>query len=282
VSHVPPFFDTLVQDNLRARYVQDISSFEYSVRLEELTGFFRDQRWMHMHDVLRGLGITFHELGRQGQAAARASLEAITFQELGHQGHKGAIASLMAEGISWKEASKEFASRGLRGALSSLEAHGYTGERAAFTELGHRGRDGALASLEAQGYTVERAALTELSRRGGEAKSAIYRISGSCTYPGCTLAINSGEFCKRHHPTKPVVEKSDKCRNCGRVFGAKEQVRGGVCCSCYHKPEAVAVRKKATAEKKKARGTCSTPGCKSINSRGLDKCVACMYPGKSK
>jgi len=47
--HAPSFFGTLVQDNLRARYVLDISSFEYSVRLEELTGFFRDQHWMHMH-----------------------------------------------------------------------------------------------------------------------------------------------------------------------------------------------------------------------------------------
>jgi len=36
--------------------VQDISSFEHSVRLEELGGFFRDQRWRHMHDVVRSQG----------------------------------------------------------------------------------------------------------------------------------------------------------------------------------------------------------------------------------
>ena len=55
--------------------MQDICSFEYSARLDELGGFFRDQRWMHMHDVLRGLGITFHELGHRGRRGALASLE---------------------------------------------------------------------------------------------------------------------------------------------------------------------------------------------------------------
>ena len=61
----PFFFDTLVEDNLRARYVQYISSFEYSARVEELAGFYRDQRWKHMHDVLRGQGVTFEELGHR-------------------------------------------------------------------------------------------------------------------------------------------------------------------------------------------------------------------------
>ena len=78
-----------------------------------------------------------------------------------------------------------------------------------------------------QGYTGEGAASTKFARRGGEAKSAIYRISGNCTYPGCTFAINSGEFCVKHNPPKP--KKSDKCRNCGQVFGEKERVIGGVC-----------------------------------------------------
>ena len=220
-----------------------------------------------------------HSKVRQGQTAARASLKAITFQELGHQGGRGAIASLMTEGISWKEASTDFASRGCRGALASLEAQGYTGESAAFTELGHRGRDGALASLEAQGYTVERAALTELSRRGGEAKSAIYRESGNCIYPGCTCAINSGEFCKNHLPPKP--EKSDKCRVCERVLRVNEKkVVGGVCNPCYQKPEATAARKQATAEKKAAQETCSTPGCNGVNDRGRNKCYTCLYPNK--
>jgi len=88
----PSFFGTLVQDNLRARYVQDISSFEYSVRLEELGGFFRDQRWMHMHDVLRSQGM----LGCCGCEGALASLEA-----QGFMGEGGAAS-----------ASTEFARRG--------------------------------------------------------------------------------------------------------------------------------------------------------------------------
>jgi hypothetical protein len=64
------------------------------------------------------------------------------------------------------------------------------------------------------------------------------------------LAIERGDSCKHHHPKKP--EKSDKCRCrvCERVFGAKEQIRGGVCNTCYRKPEATAARKKATAKKK--------------------------------
>ena len=130
------------------------------------------------------------------------------------------------------------------------------------------------ARINGGGGSVDRA------RSCGEARSAIYRISGNCTYPGCTFAISFGEFCGKHNPPKP--EKSDKCRNCGWVFGAKEQVRGGVCYSCYHKPEAVATRKKATAEKKDTRGTCSTPGCNGVNNRGRDKCHFCLYPKKSK
>ena len=116
----------------------------------------------------------------------------------------------------------------------------------------HRGRGGALASLEAQGYTGEggtRSASTEFARRGGEACSAIYSISGKCKYPGCKYAISSGEFCVTHYPPKP--EKSDKCRVCGRVLGM-EKGRKGACNACYCKPEAIAARKKATAEKKAA------------------------------
>ncbi len=65
--------------------MQDISSFEYSVRLEELAGFFRE------HDVLRGLGITFQELDHRGLEAALAILEAEGFprkealREIGHR-----------------------------------------------------------------------------------------------------------------------------------------------------------------------------------------------------
>jgi hypothetical protein len=225
----PSFFGTLVQDNMRARYVQDISSFEYSVRLEELGGFFRDQRWMHMHDVLRGQGFTF--------------------QELGHQGGEAALAILKDEGFTREEVLREIGKRKRRGALASLEAQGFTGE-------------GGAAS-----------ASTELGRRGGEASSAIYRISGNCTYPGCTYAISSGEFCEKHNPPKPA--KSDKCRVCGRVFVAKEQVRAGVCNPCYQKPEAVARCNKAKADKNAARGTCSTPGCNGIKDRGRGKCYTC-------
>ena len=290
--HGPSFFDTLVEDNLRARYVQDISTFEYFGRLEELAGFFRDQRWMHMHAVLRSQGITFEELGRRGPLAALASLEAQGFSEasteFAKRGRRGALASIERQGFTGKggtaSTSTELGNRGCGGALASLEAQGFTGEdgtRTASTELGHRGRGGSLASLEAQGYTGEggeASASTELGRRGGEAYSAIYRVSGNCAYPGCTLAIRTGEFCEKHHPKKP--EKSDKCRVCGQVFVAKERVRGGVCNTCYNKPETVAIRKKATAAKKVTRKTCSTPGCPRITDRGTDKCRNCLYPQK--
>jgi hypothetical protein len=150
--------------------------------------------------------------------------------------------------------------RGHEAALDSLEVEGFSREEAS-TELGQRGRGGALASLEAQGFTGEggtRTASTELARRGGVARSAIYRKSENCSYAGCTNAIhqmihNRG-YCDHHCPKKPEKpEKSDKCRVCGRVFIAKEQVRGGVCNACYKKPEATAARKKVMAEKKSAR-----------------------------
>ena len=118
--------------------MQDIRSFEYSVRLEELGGFFRDQHWRHMHDVLRSRGTTFHELGHQGLEASLAILE--------------------AEEITRREALREIGIRRRRGALASLAAQGFTeegGAASASTELGCRGRRGSLASLEAKGFTGE-------------------------------------------------------------------------------------------------------------------------------
>ena len=235
--HAPSFFDTLVEDNLRARYVQNSTSFE------ELVGFYHNQRWMHMHAVLRGQGITFQELGHRGIEAALAILEAQGFSreeassELGHRRRRGALASLEAQGFTGeggtRTASTELGHRGYGGTLASLEEQGFTGEggmRSASTKHGHRRRNDALASLEAQGFTGEggtRTASTELGRRGGVAYSAIYRKSDNCSYPGCTDAIrnmlhNRG-YCDHHCPKKPEKpKKSEKCRVCGRVFGTKE------------------------------------------------------------
>ena len=64
--------------------------------------------------------------------------------------------------------------------------------------------------------------------------------------------------------------------------GCYDFVRGGVCSPCYQKPEAKAARKKATADKKDSRGTCSTPGCNGTNHKGRYKCVTCLYPRKHK
>ena len=247
-----------------------------------------------MHDVLRGQGITFQELGHRRRRGALASLKAQGFTgegaastELGHRGIKAALAILEAEGITRKEALREIGLRRRRGALASLKAQGFTGEggaASASTELSCRGRGGALASLEAQGFMGKggaASASTELARRGGEARSAIYRKSGNCIYPGCTYAISNGELYINHY--QPIkAKKSDKCRVCERVLGVNEKVRGGVCSPCYQKPEAIAARKKATAEKKATRGSCSTPGCKGVNFRGRGKCEFCSYPNKYK
>ena len=146
--------------------MQDIRTFEFSARVEELAGFFRDQRWMHMHDVLRSQGITFEELGQRGRLAALASLAAQGFSEasteFAKRGRRGALASLERQGFTGeggtRTASSEFSHRGRGGALASLELQGFTGEdgtRSASSEFSHRGRGGALASLEAQGYTGE-------------------------------------------------------------------------------------------------------------------------------
>ncbi len=75
--------------------------------------------------------------------------------------------------------------------------------------------------------------------------------------------------------TKPIVEKSDKYRSCGRVFRVDVRVIRGVC-------NLLVARKKAMVEKKDALGICSTPGCDGVNNRGRDKCRTCLYPKKSK
>ena len=158
--------------------------------------------------------------------------------------------------------------------------------------IGLRRRRGALASLETQGYTGEggaRSASYELASRVGVARwdkedARINIKSGECKYPGCKYSISTGEFCKDHQPHKPIVQKSDKCRVCGRDLAGmkKNRVVGGVCNACYNKPEALAARKKATLSKKAARGTCSTPGCDGVNVRGRGKCDSCLNPRKSK
>ena len=83
----PSFFNTLVQDNLTARYVQNMNAIGFPVSLRELGVFFQDQCWMHMYHVLRSQGITFHELG--------------------HRGREATLVSLKAQGISREEASSE-------------------------------------------------------------------------------------------------------------------------------------------------------------------------------
>ena len=93
--------------------MQDTNAIEYSVRFEELGGFFRDQRWMHMHHVLRSQGITFYKLD--------------------HPGLKAALTILKVDGYTRKEALREIGHRRRRGALASLEAQGFTGEGAAST-----------------------------------------------------------------------------------------------------------------------------------------------------
>ena len=145
--------------------------------------------------------------------------------------------SLVAEGFSREEASSELGHRGRRGAIASLERQGFTGEGGTLTaseELARRARVGAIASLERQGFTGEggtKTASQELASSGGWAKSAIYRESGNCWYPGCTKAIRSSGFCDHHRQKKPEKEKSDKCRVCGQVFKGTF-VRGGACMPC--------------------------------------------------
>ena len=104
-SHYTILLPHFVEDNARARFVQDTNSFEYSDRLEELGDFFLNQAgyWIQMHYVLRSQGITFHELG--------------------HRGREAALDSLKAEGFTREEASSELGHRGRDGALASLEAH---------------------------------------------------------------------------------------------------------------------------------------------------------------
>jgi len=120
---------------------------------------------------------------------------------------------------------------------------------------------------------------SEFGRIGGKARSAIYKKAGTCKFlGGCKKAIRSGEFCGDHQPVKP--EKSNKCRSCGWVFGIKVKVIEGVCNQCYQKPEAKAAHKQAMAEKKDARGICSTIGYDGINLRGLGKCHDCLLPRK--
>ena len=158
--------------------------------------------------------------------------------------------------------------RGREAALASLEAQGFMGEGAASRELGHRGRDGALATLEAQGFTEEGSASSELGHRGGMACAEIYRKADLWKYPGGCPCMQLSPVVYAGitlMPTKPIGEKSDKCRSCGWVLGVEVRVRGGVCNPCYQKPEATAARKQATAGKKDARGRCITPNCKGMD-----------------
>ena len=213
------------------------------------------------------------------------------------------VASLEAQGFTREEASSDLGHQGHDGALASLEVQEFTGEGAASPELGHRGYEGTIASLVTQAFTGEGEVSMEQGRRrrdgivnnlindGVDPEKASSELmicvhsnrekADTCKFlGGCNKAIKSGEFCIDHKPIKD--EKSDWCGCCGRLLGGEVRVRTGVCYPCYKKPEATAARKKATAEKKAARGTCYTPGCKGVNNRGRDKCYTCSNPNKSK
>ncbi len=227
-----------------------------------------------------------------------ASVEFLSPSQAGYQGAVRSVANQMKEKTgempTLKAAASELGSRAIQGAVRSVanQMKEKTGEmptlKAAASELGSRAIQGAVRSVANQmkektgEMPTLMAAASELGSRGREGKSALYRISGNCAYPGCNYAISSGELCENHQPPKPIMEQSDKCRVCSWVFDAKEQVRGGVCNACYYKPEARAARKKVTAEKKATRGTCSTLGCNGTNIRGLGKCCTCLYYRKSK
>jgi hypothetical protein len=141
----------------------------------------------------------------------------------------------------------------------------------ASSELGHRGCEGVVNNLINEGVDLKTAS-SELVIH----YLANNRKSCNCKFcGGCNKAIYSGEFCDNHQPIK--AEKSDRCQSCGRVLGVEMKVTGvGVCNPCYQKPEATAARKKAMAEKKAARGVCSTPGCTGDGHRGRYRCHKCL------
>jgi len=160
-----------------------------------------------------------------------------------------------------------FGRQGYDGALDSLVAQRFTGEKAP-SEKGHRACQGAVNNLINEGVD-SRSASSELGIRG----AADHRKSSTYKYTGCTRAMHSGDFCEHHRPIK--AEKSDRCKSCRRVLGVEVKVMGGVCKPCYRKPEATTACKKATPEKKAARGECSTPGCKCTRFNGRDICQTC-------
>ena len=114
--------------------------------MSKLGGFFRDQRWRHMHNVLRSRGITL--------------------QELGHQGLEASMAILQTEGITRREALRAIGLRRRRGALASLETQGYTGEGGA------------------RSASYELASRVGVARWDKE-DARINIKSGECKYPGC-------------------------------------------------------------------------------------------------
>ncbi len=192
--------------------------------------------------------------------------EGVAATELRHRVRNGALDFLEAEGFTREEASYVHAPRGYDSALDSLVAQGYLMKEAP-SKKGRQCYRDIIASLEAQGFTGKGVASSGFGSISGMA----YRNAGLCKYPGgCPYAIRSGGLCEHHMPTKPIMEKSDKCRSCGRVFRVDVRVIGGVC-------NLVVARKKAMAEKKDALGICSTPGCDGVNNRGRDKCCTCLF-----
>ena len=162
----PSFFGTLVGDNERARYVQDKKDINYSKKLDELDGFFRNQRRESALASIVAQGFTVEEapaeLGRRGRVGALASIvaEGFTREEaptiLGRRGHDGAIASIVAEGFTEEEARAELGRRGRVRAIDSIVAEGLTREEA-LLELSRRQREGVINSIMAQGFTREEA-----------------------------------------------------------------------------------------------------------------------------
>jgi hypothetical protein len=272
----PSFFGTLVGDNERARYVQDKKDINYSKKLDELDGFFRNQRRESALASIVAQGFTVEEapaeLGRRGRVGALASIVAQGFTReeaqtiLGRRGHDGAIASIVAQGFTKEEAPAELGRRSRVGVIASIMAQGFTREEDPL-ELSRRQREGVINSIMAQGFTREEA-ISEWGRRKQDGLRVKCLKAGICTHIGCKEPISSGNLCKEHN-RKP--EKRDDCIFCNKVLLEKEK-RRGVCGKCFNKPERVAARK----EKRASIGTCITPGCRYIRFKGREYCRHCM------
>ena len=146
------FFETLVSDDKRARYVKDLGTSEGILKYKNHDHFYRRQIYNHI------INLIMKETGLSWEEAA---------SELCKRGYDGAVKSIMKEtDLSWEEAVSEFGMRGYDSQLKNIMKEMGLIQEEATSELGNLKHNAAVESIMKEMGLMQEEAASELGNNG--------------------------------------------------------------------------------------------------------------------